>query len=140
MTTTATSVFDPTGAAPWAAAVITQDTVANTENVFFFLRPATPGGYGGGLQQDYSVASNGSLTIKDQVFYEPNGAIVATYFGSEAANPLLATVPASTGFTPANPGFSYTQYTYSSPGVLVQVIAHDNASGKTYIGTGATLV
>ena len=132
------NVLDPTGAAPWAAASITQDTVAGTENVFFFLRPTTPGGYGGALQQDYSVAADGGLTIRDQVAYLPNGAIVATFFGNEATNPLLGSVPASTGFTVANPGFAYTQYTYSSPGVLARVIAHD-ASGKTYIGTGANL-
>ena len=140
MAVTITDINDPTGGAlPWQAAQISQDSVLNTEQVFYFLRPTAPGLAPGAIQADYAVnPANGALTVADTVFYQPNGGIVATYYGNEALNPLLNSIPASTGFTAGNPGYAYTQYIYSSPGVLSQVVAHE-ANGQTFVGTGAAI-
>ncbi len=136
---TSTNVLDPTGgAAPWSIATISTSTVtnpttgysANLESVFFYLRGATVGAYGGSIQADYVVGANGALAPVDQVFYQPNGAFSATYYGSEANNPFYA----ASGTTPVNPGYAFTQYTYAAGGTIQEVVAVD-AYGKSYIGT-----
>ncbi len=135
---TSTNILDPTGgAAPWSIATISTSTVtnpttgfsANVESVFFELRGATAGAYGGAIQADYVVGTNGTLAPVDQVFYQADGAFTATYFGSEANNPFFL----ATGTTAIDPGFAYTTYSYAAGGLLSSVVAVD-AYGKSYVG------
>ncbi len=135
MAVTVTQVIPPTGA-PFAAATITVDSVRNTEDVMYFLTTAA-GAANGAIQADYTLdPTTGAPTVRDTGFFQPNGSSVITYYGNEATNPTVLAVEAAVpGFLPANPGFAFTQYTYSAPNVLAQVTATD-FSGKTYVGTG----
>ena len=140
-----TAIQDQTGAAPWSVATITTATVNNslgsfqTENVTYYLRGSNPLS-NGAISADYVLGTDGKTLIPtDVIDYLPNGGLIATYYGNEFSNPLLAPVAAigsQPGFAPANPGYLYTQYTYSPGGALSQVIAADS-SGKVFIGSGA---
>lgn len=128
------------GVNPGIFATITQDSVTNNLDVFYFL--TTPGGAPNGtIQVDYTAnPTNGALTVRDTVFTRPTGAITATYYGDEATNPIFVAYRAvKPDFVPSNPGYAITQYTYTSPGVLAQVIAID-ASGKAFVGSGASQI
>ena len=145
------AIADPTGgAAPWSVATITTSTIQNSlgtfnaENVTFFLRGANASGLNGAISSDFVVGTdNHTLIPTDSIFYQPPGGdIVATYYGNELANPALAPYAASAGspgFSPANPGYAYTQYTYANTGALVQVVAAQ-ANGQIYIGTGIAAI
>ena len=137
-TTSSVNVLDPTGgASPWSVATINTLTVTNpltnatatVQSVLFELRPATPGAYGGAIQADYLVGSNGAISPLDQVFFQPNGSVTSVYLTNEALNPLLT----SSGVQPANAGYAHTQYNYTASTGLTQVIATD-IYGRTYVG------
>ncbi len=115
--------------------VITQDTVRNVVDTVAFL--TTPNGTANGtVQADYTVSPvNGALTVRDTVFTLPTGAVLATFYGDERTNPVFLANP---NFVPANPGYLITQYSYTSPGVLAQVVAYDY-TGKVYVGTGTSI-
>ena len=143
------AVTDPTGgAAPWSVATITTSTIQdslgtfNAENVTYYLRGTNASGLNGAISADFVVGTNGTTLIPtDTVFYQANNAgVVATYYGSELNNPLLAPYAASAsgspGFSPANPGYAYTQYIYAANGALSQVVAAET-NGQIFIGTGA---
>ncbi len=106
----------------------------------YFLTTAS-GVANGAIQADYTLdPATGAPTVRDTGFFQPNGASVVTYYGNEATNPgILAQEVANPSFLPANPGFAFTQYTYSAPNVLVALTATDY-SGKTYIGTATGIV
>jgi hypothetical protein len=140
------SVAGPPGA-PWGAANITFETLQNATtgaqtnvvDVFFFL--ATGNVPNGSVQVDYTQNNDGSLTLDDQFFRQANGAETAVFFGSEATNPLLTSVPTSSSqavagyfFQPSNPGYAYTSYSYAADGALTQVVAQ-SSTGQIYVGT-----
>ena len=138
-----TNVLPPAGsAAPWSVATITTSTVtnpstgisANVENVIFELTPSGSSTYAGAIQADYLVGADGTLAPVDQIFYQPDGAFNATYYGSEALNPYFE----ATGTTPADPGYAYTSYSYAAGGSLTQVVAVE-ANGKSFIGTAGSI-
>ena len=137
MTISTTVVTPPAGTSvPWTAALITVDNVRSTERVQFFLTTAA-GVANGAIRGDYTMdPTSGALTVRDTVFTQANGSAIATYYGNEATNPVLTSIP---GFVPANPGYAYTQYIYAAPNNLVQVIAQD-ASGRIFVGTGTGVV
>ena len=122
---------------PWSVATITTSTItnpttgysANVEDVLFQLTAAGSSTYGGAIQADYLVGSGGALTPVDNVFYQPDGAATAVYYGSEAVDPFLL----ATGVTPSNAGYAYTIYNYSSDGALTQVTAI-GTNGQSYVG------
>jgi hypothetical protein len=130
-----TVIGNPTGT-PWSVATITTSTVtnpntgysANVEQVLFQLTPTGSPTYQGAIQADYVVGANGTLAPVDQVFYQANGNITETYYGTEANNPYYA----ASGVAPVDPGYAYTQYSYVG-GVLSQVVAVET-NGKTFIG------
>ncbi len=146
-----TAIADPTGgAAPWSVATITTATVNNsigtfnTENVTYFLRGTNASGLNGAISADFVVGTDGKTLIPtDTIFYQPpGGGVIATYYGSELNNPALAPVAAvgsTPGFSPANPGYAYTQYTYAADGALSQVVAAE-PNGQIYIGTGTAVI
>ena len=143
------AINDPTGGfAPWSVATITTATVNNsqgsfqTENVTYFLR-GTNALSNGAISADYVLGTDGKTLIPtDVINYLPNGALIATYYGSEANNPLLAptaAVGSTPGFSPANAGYAYTQYTYAPGGTLAQVVAAET-NGRVFVGTGAAVI
>ena len=153
LTANTTAVADPTGAASWSVATITTSTIQdslgtfNAENVTYYLRGAAATGLNGAISADFVVGTDGHTLIPtDTIFYEPPGdGVIATYYGSELNDPLLApyaaTVgnPGSPGFSPANPGYAYTQYIYDSTGALTQVVAAE-PNGQIFIGTGTAVL
>ena len=149
MATTATvtsshSFADPTGAAGWSVATISQETVTNSqgvstnvENVYYGLRPTAAGALPGVLSIDYLIGANGqpNTTPLDSALFSPSGVITQTYYTNEALNPFLAPAPATAttpAFSPPNPGYVFTQYTTANGAVTAIAI---NANGQTYSGT-----
>ena len=73
-----------------------------------------------------SITQDSVRNVTDVVYF-------LTYYGDEATNPVFTANPS---FVPANPGYAVTQYFYSAPGVLSQVVAYTAVGGKGQVFTG----
>ena len=130
--TQSTFAVQADGTNPGFFTTITADSIRGAVDNATFLTTAT-GAANGTIQSDYTVnATTGKLDVRDVIFTLPTGGVIATYYGSEFTNPLLnPTLDAN--YKAPNPGYAITQYTYSSPGVIAQIVAYDS-TGRAYIG------
>ncbi len=130
--TTSVTAVQANGVSPGFVTTITANNVTNVVDNLTFLTTAA-GAANGTIQSDYTVnATTGALTVRDVVFTLPTGAAIATYYGNEFTNPILnPTLSAS--YVAPNPGYAITQYTYSAPDVISQIVAYDS-TGRAYVG------